>query len=112
MAMKQKVLLTAALLIIFSTLLLIVFGENGLMDRRRLQAHQRGVAAENAAIAKENARLYRQIERLKNDPAYLEAIARRELGMIGSKEVIVKPAKPITVTDANAAEKGGRAPAK
>ncbi|MFZ0613560.1 MAG: septum formation initiator family protein [Desulfobacterales bacterium] len=97
---------------IFSTLLLIVFGENGLMDRKRLQTLQRGVAAENAAIAKENARLYRQIERLKNDPAYLETIARRELGMIGSKEVIVKSAKPKTAPDGAAAEKGGREPVR
>ncbi len=109
--MKQKLLLTVALLAICSTLLLIVFGENGLMDRRRLQARQRGVAAENTAIAKENARLYRQIERLKNDPAYLETIARRELGMIGGKEVIIKPVKPV-VPDGNGAESGVREPVR
>lgn len=88
-------------------LLLIVFGENGLMDRRRLQALQQGVVSENAAITKENARLYRQIERLKNDPAYLETIARRELGMIGGREVIIKPAKPVAPPDAAIGEKGG-----
>jgi len=96
MTVKQKFFLAAALMIILSTLLLIVFGENGLTDRKRLKSRYREVLSENTAIAKENARLYRQIERLKNDPAYIESIARRELGMIGSNEVIVKLLNPVS----------------
>jgi cell division protein FtsB len=96
MTIKQKFFLTAALMVIFSTLLLIVFGENGLTDRKRLKSRYREVVSVNTAIAKENARLYRQIERLKNDPAYIESIARSELGMIGSNEAIVKPLNPIS----------------
>jgi cell division protein FtsB len=96
MTIKQKFFLAAAFMVILSTLLLIVFGENGLTDRKRLKARYREVVSENTAIAKENARLYRQIERLKNDPAYIESIARRELGMIGSNEVIVKPLNPVS----------------
>ena len=96
MTIKQKFFLAAALMVILSTLLLIVFGENGLTDRKRLKSRYREVVSENTAIAKENARLYRQIERLKNDPAYIESIARRELGMIGSNEVIVKPLNPVS----------------
>jgi cell division protein FtsB len=106
MTIKQKFLLAAALMVILSTLLLIVFGENGLTDRRRLKARYDEVVSENTAIAKENARLYRQIERLKNDPAYIESIARSELGMIGSKEVIVKPLKPVSSGDVNHANDG------
>ena len=96
MTIKQNFFLAAALMVILSTLVLIVFGENGLTDRKRLKARYRAVVSENTAIAKENARLYRQIERLKNDPAYIESIARRELGMIGSNEVIVKPLNPVS----------------
>jgi cell division protein FtsB len=106
MTIKQKFFLTAALMIILSTLLLIVFGENGLTDRKRLKARYSEVVSENTAIAKGNARLYRQIERLKNDPAYIESIARRELGMIGSKEVIVKPLNPVSSDDVNHANDG------
>jgi cell division protein FtsB len=35
--------------------------------------------------------MYRMIERLKNDPEYIESIARKELGMIQKGEVILKP---------------------
>jgi cell division protein FtsB len=110
MTIKQKFFLAAALTVILSTLLLIVFGENGLTDRKRLKARYREVVSENTAIAKENARLYRQIERLKNDPAYIESIARRELGMIGGNEVIVKPLNPVLsdrVSHANNGTDGG-----
>jgi cell division protein FtsB len=106
MTIKQKFFLAAALTVILSTLLLIVFGENGLTDRKRLKARYREVVSENTAIAKENARLYRQIERLKNDPAYIESIARRELGMIGRKEVIVKPLNPVSPDDVSHADDG------
>jgi cell division protein FtsB len=106
MTIKQKFFLTAALMVILSTLLLIVFGENGLTDRRRLKARYGEVVSENMAIAKENARLYRQIERLNNDPAYIESIARRELGMIGNNEVIVKPLIPVSSGDVNHANDG------
>ena len=106
MTIKQKFFLAAALMGILSTLLLIVFGENGLTDRKRLKTRYGEVVSENTAIAKENARLYRQIERLKNDPAYIESIARRELGMIGRKEVIVKPLNPVSSGDVSHANDG------
>jgi cell division protein FtsB len=110
MTIKQKFFWSVAFMIILSTLLLIVFGENGLTDRKRLKFRYQQVLSENTAIAKENARLYRQIERLKNDPAYIESIARRELGMIGSNEVIVKPLNPVLfdrVGHANTGAGGG-----
>jgi cell division protein FtsB len=99
MTTKAKFFLAVALIVILSTLLLIVFGDNGLTDRKRLKARYSEVVSENTAIAKENARLYRQIERLKKDPAYIESIARRELGMIGRNEVIVKPLNPVSSDD-------------
>ena len=106
MTIKANFFLAAALIVILSTLLLIVFGDNGLTDRKRLKARFSEVVSENTAIAKENARLYRQIERLKNDPAYIESIARRELGMIGRNEVIVKPLNPLSSDDVSQANEG------
>ena len=106
MTIKANFFLAVALIVILSTLLLIVFGDNGLTDRKRLKDRYSEVVSENTAIAKENARLYRQIERLKNDPAYIESIARRELGMIGSNEVIVKPLNPVWSDDVSRANEG------
>jgi cell division protein FtsB len=47
----------------------------------------------NDALKKENLSLYREIERLKNDPEYVEDVARKELGVIGKDEVIIKVKK-------------------
>jgi cell division protein FtsB len=34
--------------------------------------------------------MYRSVDRLQNDPYYIENIARRELGMVRSDELIFK----------------------
>ena len=95
MTLKQKILLSLAILAILSTSLLIVFGENGLGDHRRLRLRHEQLVGQNQAMTRENARLYHQIERLRNDPAFIETIARQELGMIGSREIIVKPLRTL-----------------
>ena len=88
---KQKILLSVAVVAIFSMLLLIVFGDNGVADLHLLKNRRDNLIEKNDALARENIHLYRQIERLKNDPGYIENIARQELGMIGKDEVILKP---------------------
>ncbi len=90
MTSRQKILLSYALIVIFSMLLLIIFGDNGIADLRLLQTKRDHLIEKNEALARENVQLYHQIERLKNDPDYIESIARRELGMIGKDEVILK----------------------
>ena len=90
MTSRQKILLSFALIVIFSILLLIIFGDNGIADLRLLQTKRDHLIEKNEALARENVQLYHQIERLKNDPDYIESIARRELGMIGKVEVILK----------------------
>ncbi len=76
---------------IFSMLLFIVFGDNGVADLYQIKTRRDTLVEKNEALARENIHLYRQIERLRNDPGYIENIARQELGMIGKDEVILKP---------------------
>ena len=101
MSIKQKILFTLAMIVVVSTSLLIIFGENGLNDFHRMSIRHQQLQNDNEAITLENARLYRQINRLKNDPGFIESIARQELGMIGRREVIVKPIKPIETKKSN-----------
>ena len=101
MSIKQKILFTLAMTVVVSTSLLIIFGENGLNDYNRLNVRHQQLQIDNEAITLENARLYRQINRLKNDPGFIESIARQELGMIGQREIIVKPIKPIEAKRGN-----------
>ncbi len=90
MSVRQKIILVFVVLGLFSMLFLIIGGENGLKDLSALRNQRDGILEKKARIQKENIRLYREIDRLKNDPAYIESVARKELGMIGKNEVILK----------------------
>ena len=87
---KQKVILSLIILILFNLFLVIIFGDNGLVDYHLLKNERDRLTTRNEALSRENLALYREIDRLKNDLKYLENVARQELGMIGKNEVIVK----------------------
>ncbi len=71
-------------------LLVVLFGDNGLMEFRRLHNTHERLLKDNALLTKKNLQMYRSIDRLQNDPQYVENIARQELGMIRSNELIFK----------------------
>jgi len=87
---RAKILLSFAILALFSMLLFIVFNEYGLADLRLLKQDRDRLLQRNAQLEKENLLLYRQIDRLKNDLKFIESIARQEHGMVGKDEVIFK----------------------
>jgi len=87
---KHSILLAFVILALFSMLLFIIFGENGLADLHLLKLERDGLLKRNEELAKGNLTLYREIERLKNDPKYLENVARKELGVVGKDELIFK----------------------
>lgn len=85
------VLATGALLLVLLGMSLLA--DNGAFDLYRLKGQRDRLQEVNAALVRENARLLRQIDRLQNDPEFLETIARRELGMIGTGDRILKLSK-------------------
>lgn len=91
MSLKQKILLSVAILVLFNLLLIIIFGDNGLVDLNLLKKEKERLVDKNREFVRENLSLYREIERLKNDPEFIESVARKELGVIGKDEVILKP---------------------
>ena len=91
MGSRQNILIALAVAAVIAVFLMIVFGDNGLLDLRTLKDKHDQLEIRSAKLAEENAQLHRQIDRLKNDPAYIESIARQELGMIAPDEVIIKP---------------------
>ena len=88
MSDRQKIFLSIVILVLFSLLLFIMFSDNGLADLFELKSEKGRLLQENARLKRENLTLYRTIERLKNDPEYIESIARKELGMIRKGEII------------------------
>jgi cell division protein FtsB len=86
------------LLVVVSVVLVIdaVVGDKGVLQMMKKREAARALERDVAAARAENARLRREVERLKHDPAALEELARRDLGMIkpGEKLFIIKEAKP------------------
>jgi cell division protein FtsB len=89
-SLKKNILLVLAIVTMCLMLLFIVIGENGLSDLYRLKKQKENLSQKNDELKKENITYYREIERLKHDPRYVEDVARKELGVIGKDEVIIK----------------------
>jgi cell division protein FtsB len=86
---RQKIIIGLALAIMLNLMLWIVFGDNGWVELSRLKEQKQLAVQQNAVLAGENVDLYRIIERLKQDPVYIESVARNELGMVGKDDVII-----------------------
>lgn len=95
MTKKQKLLFYFIMISILSLFFLIILGDNGLIDYHRLKKERDALVEENQNIQQEIQSVSIEIDRAKNDPEYIEAIARQELGMIGKDEVILKVDKDI-----------------
>ena len=79
--------------ILFSLFLLIICGDNGLVDFVLIKGEKDRLVEQNEKLNKENLNMYREIDRLKNDPKLVENVVRQELGVIGKDEVIFKTGK-------------------
>jgi len=97
---KQKILLSLGMVVIFSFFLLVIFGDDALIELNRVKRERNILIKKNEELARENNSMYTEIERLRHDPEYIENVARRELGMIGKNEIIFKVEKK---TDSGAA---------
>jgi len=89
------------LLLLAAAIVADVFvGEQGLLAMMRARRQYDGLVAAIARQRSENFRLREQARRLRDDPAAIEELARRDLGLIrpGEKVFILKdlpsPAKP------------------
>jgi cell division protein FtsB len=86
------VLLVASVIIVDG-----LVGDRGLLAMLRARQEYDQLAASLARQRAENARLRDQARRLREDPAAIEEIARRELGLIrpGERVFIVKDIPPV-----------------
>ena len=91
MTKKQNILLSISVLLLLALFFFIIVSEQGLADLRFLKKESDRLVEENKKLTRENQAISVEIDRLKHDPAYIESIARHELGMIGKDEIILKP---------------------
>ena len=87
-AVSPRVLGVTALVVL--TLGLAVYGGNQVLRvtqlRRELEATERDIVTLRARADE----LSRTVERLRNDPAYIEKLAREELGYVRPGETVLK----------------------
>jgi cell division protein FtsB len=69
-------------------LLNAIAGERGLIDMLRARKQHRTLASSIATLRVENDRLREMVRRLTVDPATIEALARRELGLARRGELL------------------------
>ncbi len=94
MTKRQAILLAGSTLVLAALLVFMVFSERGLAELNLLKGERDRIAGHNRELIRENISLGVEIDRLKNDPNYIESVARREFGMIGRDELLVKPRRP------------------
>ena len=91
MTKKHNVLLSISVLLLLGLFFFIIISEHGLADLRYIKKERDRLMEENKKLTATNETISVEIHRLKHDPAYIERIARQELGMIGKDEIILKP---------------------
>jgi cell division protein FtsB len=85
-------------LIFVASIILVdaLVGDRGLLATMRARREYDELAATIARERADNARLREQVQRLTDDPAAIEEVARRDLGLMkpGEKVFIVKDVTP------------------
>ncbi|MCE5282236.1 MAG: septum formation initiator family protein [Deltaproteobacteria bacterium] len=82
-------------LIIFVLLMgaLITFGDRGLIDNYRMKEKLVALKTINHELTLENTALKKSITLLKDDPSYIEMMARSELGMVKKGDLVYRMAQ-------------------
>ena len=78
---------------------LLVAGEGGLLELRETRRELADLEARVARLAAENDSLSTVLYRLENDPAYLEKVAREDLGMVKPGERLYRLREPAETGD-------------
>jgi cell division protein FtsB len=82
---------TIHLLLVFVTVVLVVdalVGDKGLMQTIRARRQHREVMASLEDLRRRNAALREHVRRLREEPSAIEALARKELGLLRPGEVL------------------------
>jgi cell division protein FtsB len=64
-------------------------GEQSLSSERRARKQYEAVGEELSALRGQNARLREEVRRLRDDPATIEYVARKDLGLARRGEILV-----------------------
>jgi len=91
MTRTQSILISITILSLAALLFFSIVSEHGLADLIFLRQERSKLVEKSERLTRENLSIGIEIDRLKHDLEYIENVARKELGMIGEDEVILKP---------------------
>ena len=84
----KKLLIAAGVVLALYFLVTRLLGEMGVVKYYRMKAQYYDLTKEIAKLKQDNIRLRNDINALKNDPAYLERVARDKLGLARPGEIV------------------------
>ncbi len=84
----------AAVLMIIGIGYLTIYGDGGWRELNAMKRELADIKTESRRIEHENVRIYRKVDRLKNDPEYMENAARQELKLVGENEIVFTIKQP------------------
>jgi len=68
----------------------VIRGDKGWNELNAMKQEVKTLTAQNEALSRKNMELQQKVNRLKNDPEFLEDIARQELNVISKDEIVFK----------------------
>jgi len=90
----KNLLMAAGVLLLLYFLVTRVVGEMGVVKYYRMKAQYYDLTGEIAKLKQDNIRLRKDVDSLKNDPAYLERVARDKLGLARPGEIVYYYGQP------------------
>jgi len=83
-------------LVIFVLLMggLIAFGDRGVLDNYRMKEKLMALKKHNHELTLDNIALKKNITLLRDNLAYIEMVARNELGMVKEGDLVYRRAQP------------------
>ena len=86
---RLKKLFLTVIIVLFVCLAIYAFTPC-IIEQKKLNKQIANLESEIERVRESNKKLAKEISALKNDPLYIEKLARKELGLIRSGEVIYK----------------------
>jgi len=89
---KKNWLLTLVLCIslLILPILWLGFGKNGFLNLYRMELERQANVERVQQITRDNQVLMDEIQRLRSDSRYIETVARRELGLVGERDLVYR----------------------
>ncbi len=87
-SVRRKLFVVLGILLAAYIIVSCIFGEMGLIKYYRMKVRSNALTNEIAALKRDNAKLRQHVHSLKNDPLYVERIARDKLGLARPGEIV------------------------